>query len=434
MNKQKIKKIVPKLRFPEFRNTEEWEEMPLGKLGQTISGLSGKSGSDFGSGKPFVTYMQVYSCAWIDFTKCGRVLIADNEKQNTLQRGDILFTTSSETPDEVGFASVILDSPLEPLYLNSFCFAFRPDNLDVLRPEYSRYLFHSPIYRKSITVLAQGITRYNISKGAFLNLRLPIPEDEKEQQKIADCLSSIDELTTAETNKLDALKAHKKGLMQQFFPAEGETIPKLRFPEFRDKGEWERCPLKDVFRIFQGFAFSSNDSATEGTRWLKIADVSIQQMNHSTSSFLPTDYKEKYQKFLVKKGDYVMALTRPILSKELKLAQVDEIFHESLLNQRVGKLVTSKNIAFVYYLLQTSKLILDIEKNIAGSEPPNLSAQQIEDIETYIPTKKEQQKIADCLSSIDDMITSQNNKLDALKAHKKGLMQQLFPTKNESGK
>ena len=208
-------------------------------------------------------------------------------------------------------------------------------------------------------------------------------------------------------------------------------VPKLRFPEFRDAGEWEERPLKKVFSIFQGFAFSSKDSANEGVRWLKIADVSIQQMNHSTPSYLPVDYKEQYERFSVKQGDYVIALTRPILSKRLKMAAVDNVFHGALLNQRVGKLVTTQNITFVYFLLQTSKLISDIEKSISGSEPPNLSAQQIEDIKTYIPSEKEQKEIADFLTSIEEMITAQTQKVDALKAHKKGLMQQLFPAIDE---
>ena len=93
--------------------------------------------------------------------------------------------------------------------------------------------------------------------------------------------------------------------------------------------------------------------------------------------------------------------------------------------------MTSQHINFIYFLLQTSYLINEIEKNISGSEPPNLSAQQIEDISVYIPLKVEQQKIADCLSSIDELITAQTQKLDTLKTHKKGLMQQLFPTLEE---
>lgn len=160
--------MVPELRFPEFKNEAEWKEVPISELGETLSGLSGKSGPDFGQGRPYVTYMQVFKNAWIDLSECGKVVIYENERQNELQYGDILITTSSETPEEVGFASVLLIKPEEPIYLNSFCFAFRPYNLKALIPQFSSHLFRSPSYRKSIGVLAQGSTRFNISKGAFL--------------------------------------------------------------------------------------------------------------------------------------------------------------------------------------------------------------------------------------------------------------------------
>ncbi len=215
-------KTVPEWRFPEFRDKGEWAKKTLGTIGQTVNGLSGKSGDDFGTGKPFVTYKQVFDCAWIDFSKCGRVKIVADERQNTLQRGDILFTTSSETPDEVGYASVLLNTPSEATYLNSFCFSLRPNCLQTLRSEFSCFLFHSPIYRKSVAVLAQGSTRFNISKSAFLKLCLPIPT-EKEQKKIASCLFSLDELITTQAKKIDTLKTHKKGLMQGLFPLADEV-------------------------------------------------------------------------------------------------------------------------------------------------------------------------------------------------------------------
>jgi type I restriction enzyme S subunit len=102
------------------------------------------------------------------------------------------------------------------------------------------------------------------------------------------------------------------------------------------------------------------------------------------------------------------------------------------LNQRVGKLVSNQCLDFVYYLIQTSKLISTIEQNISGSEPPNLSTQQIENIEVFIPsTVKEQQKIAATLSSVDELINAQYQKIETLKLHKKGLLQGLFPAVNE---
>jgi type I restriction enzyme S subunit len=188
---------------------------------------------------------------------------------------------------------------------------------------------------------------------------------------------------------------------------------------------------KKIFSIFQGYAFSSKDSVAKGTRWIKIADVSIQRMNYNSESYLPNIYKEKYKKFILKKGDYVIALTRPILNKKLKIAPIDEKYDGALLNQRVGKLISFQNIKFVYFLLQTSKVINDIDKSISGSEPPNLSAQQIDNITTYIPTPKEQQKIANTLSTLDNLIEAQNQQINHLKQHKKGLMQQLFVSDEE---
>jgi len=215
MNKE-TNKLIPDLRFPEFVNEGEWKEKQVDKLGETINGLSGKNGEDFGSGKPYVTYKQVFVNSFVNFSVCGKVNIGENEKQNTLQKGDVLFTTSSETPNEVGYASVLLESPKETTYLNSFCFALRPFDIEEIQPEFSRYLFHSPIYRKSIITLAQGSTRYNISKGAFKNLKLPLPKP-NEQQKIASCLSSLDDLITGQAEKIEQLILHKKGLMQGLF-------------------------------------------------------------------------------------------------------------------------------------------------------------------------------------------------------------------------
>ena len=211
------KKILPELRFPKFKDSGEWDVKKISDLGETISGLTGKSKDDFGAGKPFVTYKQVFDNSVINFEQCERVQINDDENQNSLQQGDILFTTSSETPNEVGFASVFIDFPKEKTYLNSFCFALRPFNIEKTQPQFSRYLFHSPIYRRSVTAIAQGSTRYNISKGAFVEIQVPIPAP-TEQQKIASCLSSLDEVIEAQAEKIEQLKLHKKGLMQGLFP------------------------------------------------------------------------------------------------------------------------------------------------------------------------------------------------------------------------
>lgn len=254
------------------------------------------------------------------------------------------------------------------------------------------------------------------------------PTNPSEQQKIAACLSSLDDVIAGHEEKLTLLEEHKKGLMQNLFPQEGETQPKYRFPEFENDGDWVEKKVSHVFSFFQGYAFSSNDATASGTRWLKIADVSFQQMNSENPTFLPKAFKELHARFLVKKGGVVIALTRPILNGKLKISKVDDEFNGSLLNQRVAKLETSYNLDFVYYLLQLQSFIKEIENKIAGNEPPNLSYSQIQDINILITNKpSEQQKIASVLSSIDDLIIAQREKIEALKTHKKGLMQGLFP-------
>lgn len=204
-----------------------------------------------------------------------------------------------------------------------------------------------------------------------------------------------------------------------------ETLqPKLRFPEF--KGNWEKKNLGEIFTIFNGFAFSSSDSVDDGVLWVKIADVGLQEMKKDNLSFLPSEYLHKHKKFVLNKDDYVIALTRPILNGKLKIAKIDKFFSGSLLNQRVGKLLTLNNSTFVFNILQKDLLIKSIENNISGSDPPNLSPNEISFIESYIPQLEEQTRIANFLSAIDEKIHLLKEKKALLEEYKKGMMQKIF--------
>lgn len=206
---------------------------------------------------------------------------------------------------------------------------------------------------------------------------------------------------------------------------EKQLIPQLRFPEFSDN--WKKCKIGDTFKLFNGYAFSSSDSLnSDGALWVKIADVGIDKMKTDNLSYLPYEYVEKYEKFVLKEGDYVIALTRPILSGDLKIARIDEYFNNSLLNQRVAKLITDNNSTFIYNLLKGNRLIKSIENNIAGSDPPNLSPNDINHIKINIPSLPEQKKIASFLSDVDAKITKLTKKKDLLEQYKKGVMQKIF--------
>jgi type I restriction enzyme S subunit len=201
---------IPEVRFPEFTNA--WEQRRLGELGATFTGLSGKTKEDFGhGGAEFITYMNVFTnpIAADDGTENVEV----DANQSAVQSGDVLFTASSETPEEVGMSSVWLDNRPN-VYLNSFCFGWRPSvKFD---PYYLAFLLRSSATRKKFTFLAQGISRYNISKNKVMKMPVPVPNFD-EQQRIGAFFHDLDRLITLHQRKLEHLQKQKRALLQQMF-------------------------------------------------------------------------------------------------------------------------------------------------------------------------------------------------------------------------
>lgn len=217
--KQKLKKYylkkmfpkkgsnIPEIRFPGF--TAPWEQRKLGDVGTTYTGLSGKTKEDFGHGSgQFVTYMNVFSnpVGLSDMIEAVEI----DDSQNKVLFGDVLFTTSSETPEEVGMSSVWLENA-ENTYLNSFCFGYRPTIK--FNPYYLAYMLRSSSMRKKITFLAQGISRYNISKNKMMDIEIPIPDIE-EQKQVGLYFRNLDNLITLHQQKRDKLLKQRKAMQQ----------------------------------------------------------------------------------------------------------------------------------------------------------------------------------------------------------------------------
>ncbi len=201
---------IPEVRFKGF--TEDWEQRKLGDIGNTFTGLSGKTKEDFGHGNAkFITYMNVFSNPIANLNKTESVEI-DN-KQNEVQYGDIFFTTSSETPDEVGMSSVWLDNKAN-IYLNSFCFGFRM--FEKNNPYYMAYMLRTNNFRNKMTLLAQGISRYNISKNSAMNIEIYTPKY-SEQEHVGKLFYELDNLITLHQRKLDKLQNIKKSLLDKMF-------------------------------------------------------------------------------------------------------------------------------------------------------------------------------------------------------------------------
>lgn len=204
------------LRFKDDNGNEypDWEEKKLGDIGETYNGLTGKSKEHFGDGKPYIQYKQIFDDSKIDISRFELVKISPTENQNKVVFGDVFFTVSSETPNEIGTSSVLLDH-IEELYLNSFCFGYRPSNL-YLSPYFSRYLFRNELFRNQIIKLAQGSTRFNMSKVQLMKLTVKLPCIE-EQTKIANFLSAIDDKINHCEVQIEKTEVWKKGLLQQMF-------------------------------------------------------------------------------------------------------------------------------------------------------------------------------------------------------------------------
>jgi type I restriction enzyme, S subunit len=303
-------------------------------------------------------------------------------------------------------------------------------------PQYLNYLLlgnlHGQWLRKFIEVGARAHGSLSINEDDLLALPVPLPKGKSslaEQQKIADCLSSLDELITAEAQKLDTLSAYKKGLMQQLFPSEGETLPKLRFLEFRDAGEWAEKRIEDLAK--RGSGHTPNKSQPSyyngGIKWVSLAD----------SNKLDNGYIYETKIEISEEGiENSSAVLHPpgtvIISRDAGVGK-SAILHSAMAVSQhfiAWRCYKSKlSNWFLYYYLQVSKP--KFERIATGSTIKTIGLPYFKEIRIAIPSIPEQQKIAGCLSSLDELIAAQTQKLELLKMHKKGLLQQLFPALDE---
>ena len=205
---------VPKIRFKGFE--EEWVNVRLEDIGYCYTGLSGKTKEDFGAGTSwYISFLNVLTNAKIDTTLFEKVKVNKDEHQNEVHKGDLFFNTSSETPEEVGMCSV-LDVETKNVYLNSFCFGFRITDNNI-NPLYIAYLIRSNIGRRIMSVLAQGATRFNLSKSNFYKIEIWVPSCIEEQQKIASYFTSLDKQIALQTQRLEKLRQIKAACLDKMF-------------------------------------------------------------------------------------------------------------------------------------------------------------------------------------------------------------------------
>lgn len=269
---------------------------------------------------------------------------------------------------------------------------------------------------------------YSISKNTLKTIILPIPNIE-EQQKIADCLSSLDELIEAHEQKLDTLKQHKKGLMQRLFPAEGETMPRWRFPEFRNNGEWKIKKIGELTNVTSSKRIHQSDWRNKGIPFYRARDiVAIYKNEKVTPLFIDEELYNKY-----------ISLYGTIDKDDLLVTGVGTIGIPFLVKDnnkfyfKDGNIIMIKNCnkiygMFLFYLYQLDTLKKQIKSMSCTGTVGTYTIDNAKNTFITIPLLQEQKKIATCLYSLDERIQTQEEKIKALKEHKKGLMQQLFPS------
>jgi type I restriction enzyme S subunit len=381
-----------------------WEHRKVEELGDTFTGLTGKTKEDFGHGDAtFVTYINVFSNPITDLKMTESVEI--DAKQNQVEYGDIFFTTSSETPEEVGMSSVWLGNEAN-VYLNSFCFGYRP--VTELAPYYMAFMLRSPNVRKKFIFLAQGISRYNISKNRVMDIEIPVPNID-EQRKVGQFFKDIDDLITLHQRKLDQLKELKKAYLQLMFPKKDETVPRVRFADFED--DWQLCKLGETFSIIMGQSPNSENYTENPDDYILVQGNSDMKNNKVVPRIWTTQVTKKAEK-----GDLILSVRAPV-------GEIGKTDYNVVLGRGVAAV---KGNDFIFQQLRKMKDSGYWTRYSTGSTFESINSNDIKEALINIPNKDEQQKIGDLFTHLDDAIILNQNKLNQLKSLKKSYLQNMF--------
>ena len=426
--------LVPKLRFPEFRGAVGWALEPMGEV-YSFKGNNSlsrdKLNYDAGSVKN-IHYGDIHTKFSTHFVITRELVPFINEAEecvirdeNLCTEGDMIFADASEDMADIGKAIEITHLNGERVVSGLHTILARRMG-ERIALGFGGHLFKSGWVRTQIQKEAQGAKVLGISPKRLRNVQLPLPNDSAEQQKIADCLSAVDELIAAQARKVDALKTHKKGLMQQLFPREGETQPRLRFPEFQGTTGWTLEKIENLAK--RGSGHTPSKSVPEyyggGVKWVSLADS--KRLDAGFISETETNISElgiKNSSAVLHPAGAVLISRDAGVGKSAVMAVPMAVSQHFIVwvcdNQKLCNW-------FLYYLLQLMKPIF--ERIATGSTIKTIGLPFFKELSIAVPSVSEQKRIADCLTSLDTLITTATQELETLKTHKKGLMQQLFPS------
>lgn len=401
--------FVPKLRFPEFRGQKGWERRTLGSIAIFHSGgTPAKDNPDYWNGDiPWVSASSMYDhvVERADHYVTSRAIgngtrIARKGSILILVRGSMLF---KRVPICIASVDVAFNQDVKALRID---------------PRFqSEFIAYQLISLQSRFIINEtGIGAGKIELDHLENFEIYVPQL-SEQLHVSACLASLDNLISSQARKVELLKKYKKGLLQQLFPREGETEPRLRFPEFRGTGAWERKKLGEVCSSFSGGTPSTHKTDYYGGDIPFIRSAEIARTRTELS--LTREGLANSAAKMVSKGQILVALYGAN-SGDVALAKIN-----GAINQAILCLNSNESNAFIYHFLSFKKEWI-IKKYLQGGQG-NLSGEIVKSIVLTFPSIQEQECIATSVSSLDSKVAAETQKLEALKTQKKGLMQGLFP-------
>ena len=410
---------TPAIRFKGYSDT--WEQRKLGEMGQTYTGLSGKTKDDFGHGQArFVTYMNVFSNPISNPEMTEPIEI--DPKQNEVEVGDVFFTTSSETPEEVGMSSILLEKRGKT-YLNSFCFGFRPS--EKIDSYYLAYMLRSESTRAKIILLAQGISRYNISKNKVMEIAVSLPSLD-EQKMIGQYFSQLDNLITLHQRKYEKLHNIKKSMLEKMFPKNGSNVPEIRFKGFTEA--WEQRKLGElVDRVVR------KNTNNESTLPLTISAQYglVDQITYFNNRVASRDVSNYY---LVLNGEFAYnkstsdgypfgAVKRLDLYEKGVLSTLYIVFAPKKEQQ-----IDSDYLTVFFDTDRWHKGVAERAAEGARNHGLlNISAEDFFDIDLSVPKDiVEQKQIGAFIRQLDNLITLHQRELEKLQNIKKSMLEKMF--------
>jgi type I restriction enzyme S subunit len=410
-------KLIPELRFPEFKDEGEWDVKSIGEVFKTFSGGTPNTseGEYYGGTIPFIRSAEISrEQTELFLTEEG----LKNSSSKLVNKGDLLVALYGANSGDSAVSKI--NGAINQAIL-------------CLQSEYSNtYTYHFLTFKKNwiVSRFIQG-GQGNLSGDIVKSITVPFPK-KSEQKKVASCLSSLDEVIAAHSQKLELFKEHKRGLMQNLFPQEGEKVPKYRFPEFKKDGDWAERTLGEIGDFKNGINFSP-DKRGSGILTIDVLNMYGQGIVVKMDSLYRVDTDAN--DYLLKQNDILFV--RSSMKKEgIGWTTLFDGFREPVIY--CGFLIrlrihSSKSILpkyIIYYLrseIGRRKII-----SLAGAAAiTNISQDSLKSILIHVPKPKEQEKISECLSSLDALINVETQKIEQMRLHKKGLMQALFPNMND---